>query len=67
MIPFAAPGPSYDANNESQFRAAVRQADGKNLKSDVAIQSFIMIDQDDQKPYRVTLESGVLVFTELTP
>lgn len=61
------PSPQYDANNEAQFRSQVRAADIQNLKSDVAITSFIMIDQDDQQPYRVTLESGVLVFTLVTP
>lgn len=61
------PSPQYDSNNEAQFRAQVRAADIQNLKSDVAITSFTMIDQDDQQPYRVTLESGVLVFTLVTP
>lgn len=61
------PSPAYDANNEAQFRAQVRAADIQNVKSDVAITSLIMIDQDDQQPYRVTLESGVLVFTLVTP
>jgi len=67
MIPPIQPGPSYDMNNEAQFRSAVRQNDIQAVKTNEAIQSFIMIDQDDGQPYRLTLESGVLVPTLVTP
>lgn len=57
------PSPSYDANNEAQFRTQVRQADNASVKRDEAIDSLLWIDQTDGASYRVTLEAGVFVFT----
>lgn len=66
MIPIQPTG-VYDASNESQFRTQVLLEDGRNLKNNVPIQSFIMIDEADGQPYRVSLNAGVLTFTVVTP
>lgn len=61
------PSPSYDFNNEAQFRTQVRQADLSSVKKDEAVESMLWIDQTDGSPYRVTLVSGVFVFTAVVP
>lgn len=67
MIDPINPSSGYDYNNEAQFRTQVRQADIQNRKKEEADASFLMIDEADGKPYRVTLSGGALVFTEVTP
>lgn len=67
MIAPITPSASYDPNNEAQFRTQVRQADISNLKNDQPTASFIMTDETDGAPYRVTLVSGALVFTAIVP
>lgn len=67
MIDPINPAQQYDYNNEAQFRTQVRQADIQNRKKEEADASFLMIDESDGQPYRVTLVSGSLVFSAVTP
>lgn len=62
MTPVVTP-PVYDGQNESEFRRQVADADGQNLKNNVAFGSFLMLDQVDGMTYRVTMVSGVLTVT----
>ena len=56
------PLPSYDANNESQFRSQVRQNDLSTIKKDEAA-PYITLLNDDGEPMRVSLVGGVLTVT----
>lgn len=67
MIAPIQPLPSYDSNNESQFRSQARQADLMNVKKNQPIDSLIWIDEADGAPYRVTLNGGAWVITAITP
>lgn len=61
-LPFVPPSPGYNVQNESQFRRQAQEADQSNLKRDVAIPSFLMLN-DDGSVYEITLVAGVLTAT----
>lgn len=63
MTQFVTPSPTYQPQNEAQFRAQVQREDARNLKTDVAVPSFLMLDDDGVTVYRISLVSGVLTST----
>lgn len=62
QLPYVPPSPSYNVQNEGQYRRQAQEADASNLKRDVAINSFLMVN-DDGSIYEITLVAGVLTAT----
>lgn len=58
------PLPTYDANNEAQFRTQLRQNDLATIKKDEAA-PYITLLNDDGAPMRVSLVAGVLTVTAI--
>lgn len=59
------PSPSYDANNEAQFRREMYQRDVFAVSTDKAAPFVLLIDEDTQEVTKVTVKSGVLTVTPL--
>lgn len=57
------PTPSYDEQNEAQFRRIVQEDSRHTLKDNQGFPSFIMLDSVDGQAYLITLVSGVLTPT----
>lgn len=61
-----APSPSYDPNNEAQFRSQLEQDQLKTVRSDRAVPSILMLgDETPPKVYRVSIVAGALTAVAL--
>lgn len=56
------PSPQYNVQNEALFRQDAEQRDLFNVKTNRAVSSFLMLN-DDGSPYEITLVAGVLTAT----